>query len=170
MVPEIKTYNCKGYEIIYFPSELKKMPYHRYLMRDEIKKMAFDLNVSEKDLVVHHIDGNKSNNDLNNLKVMTVSAHHSLHQKGKKFSEDHKKKLSENCCMRKLKYKIKASKAKKKDKSLPFRVYKNYTPNCKQGFRYAYVYFDEGRRRMISSIDLDYLKDRIISKNLPWVD
>lgn len=35
------------------------------------------------DLVVHHKDGNKLNNDVNNLEIMTLSKHTSLHRKKK---------------------------------------------------------------------------------------
>lgn len=33
------------------------------------------------DFIVHHIDGNKKNNDINNLKIMTLSEHTSYHMK-----------------------------------------------------------------------------------------
>lgn len=60
---------------------------------------------------VHHIDGNKLNNSIDNLTLMSASEHSSQHQKGKnnsmygmkgelapnyqrEFSEEHRKKLS----------------------------------------------------------------------------
>jgi hypothetical protein len=45
--------------------------------------------------VIHHIDGNPINNTLFNLKLMSSSDHSSLHQKGKKQSEETLKKRSE---------------------------------------------------------------------------
>jgi len=45
---------------------------------------------------VHHTDENKENNNFDNLKVMSESEHHSFHNSGKKFSKEHKNKLSEN--------------------------------------------------------------------------
>ena len=37
--------------------------------------------------VVHHIDGNTSNNDINNLKIFTNSEHRKLHVKSQKKDE-----------------------------------------------------------------------------------
>lgn len=57
------------------------------------------------------------------------------------------------------------------ENSLPFRVYKNPNPSLKKGFCYSYRYYDKNnQQRSISSMDLDKLKDRIIKKNLPWVE
>tara|TARA_Y100000310_G_C20486008_1_gene716888 strand:- start:124 stop:834 length:711 start_codon:yes stop_codon:yes gene_type:complete len=47
-----------------------------------------------KDEVIHHIDGSKSNNDISNLRKMSISAHVSLHRKGSKSSEDTKRRSS----------------------------------------------------------------------------
>jgi hypothetical protein len=54
--------------------------------------------------VVHHIDGDKFNNDLSNLQLMTREEHSRLHQIGKEVSIETKNKLSE----------IQKGKAKKK--------------------------------------------------------
>ena len=54
-----------------------------------------------EDMVIHHIDGNKTNNDINNLEVLSKSDHSVLHnkdnngRKGKPLSEETKKKLSD---------------------------------------------------------------------------
>lgn len=45
-------------------------------------------------LVVHHLDENKLNNALSNLVYLTRGEHMRLHREGKKFSEEHKAKLS----------------------------------------------------------------------------
>lgn len=45
--------------------------------------------------VVHHIDGDKLNNDPDNLCVMTRGEHARLHLKGKPISEEQKRRLSE---------------------------------------------------------------------------
>ena len=43
--------------------------------------------------VVHHIDGNKLNNDISNLKVLSISEHNRIHatesQNLKKYIENH---------------------------------------------------------------------------------
>lgn len=44
--------------------------------------------------IVHHLDGNKLNNDPINLELMTRARHTSLHLLGKKKTEEHKKNMS----------------------------------------------------------------------------
>lgn len=50
------------------------------------------------DEIVHHIDGNKRNNDLSNLAVMTQSEHAKIHAAERRGSREiHCKPLSEIC-------------------------------------------------------------------------
>lgn len=44
---------------------------------------------------IHHLDGNRLNNKLDNLVYLTPSEHFKLHKKGKRLSEEHKRKISE---------------------------------------------------------------------------
>lgn len=48
-----------------------------------------------KDELVHHIDGNHYNNDINNLQIVTISEHMSIHKKNRIVSEETRKKLSD---------------------------------------------------------------------------
>lgn len=61
---------------------------HRILMEQHLGRKL------EHNEVVHHINGNKFDNELSNLKVMTRSEHSRLHQSGKKASPDTLKKMS----------------------------------------------------------------------------
>ena len=54
----------------------REMPEHRYI------KHLVDPQENENELVVHHIDGDKSNNDPDNLQWMTNSDHSRLHHLG----------------------------------------------------------------------------------------
>ena len=54
----------------------REMPEHRYVMH------TVEPRDDEDDLVVHHIDGNKSNNDPSNLMWMTPGEHSRLHHLG----------------------------------------------------------------------------------------
>ncbi|MFW9899670.1 MAG: NUMOD3 domain-containing DNA-binding protein [Candidatus Thorarchaeota archaeon] len=45
---------------------------------------------------IHHIDGDYSNNNINNLCKMTISKHQSFHRKGKNSTEETKQKISKN--------------------------------------------------------------------------
>lgn len=50
----------------------------------------------DKTDVIHHIDGDKTNNHPNNLICMSRKAHTLLHHYGKQCSEETKRKISEN--------------------------------------------------------------------------
>jgi len=67
----------------------KKLHVHRligmYLYRDYIACQ----------IVVHHIDGDRFNCLASNLELMSSKMHGSHHNKGKKLSDEHKRKISE---------------------------------------------------------------------------
>ena len=48
-----------------------------------------------KNCAIHHLDGNKSNNKLENLCLMERGAHTAFHSTGRKVSDLTKKKMSE---------------------------------------------------------------------------
>lgn len=50
-----------------------------------------------------------------------------------------------------------------------YRVYKKIDKNCKQGYRWIYRYKDEnGKSLDISSVDIEKLKEKVITKGLEW--
>ena len=52
-----------------------------------------------------------------------------------------------------------------------YRVTKKKSKTCKQGFIYEYKYRDENNKlKVLSSVDLNKLKDRVIDKGLPWIE
>jgi len=61
---------------------------HRLIMEEYLGRKLGD------DEVVHHINGDKHDNDISNLQVMTRSEHARLHQTGRKPSEETLKKMS----------------------------------------------------------------------------
>lgn len=77
----------------------------------------------------------------------------SIDRKGKKLTTQHKKELS-----------------KSTNTTGFFRVSKQKKKSCKQGFYYVYSYHDEGKRRKIASIDINNLKDKVVSKGLEWYE
>lgn len=76
-----------GYICLYIPkhpnsTSLGYIPEHRLIME---KKIGRYLKSGE---LVHHIDGNRSNNKLENLKIITKSEHMKLHSKEKKRNKN----------------------------------------------------------------------------------
>ena len=63
--------------------------------------------------------------------------------------------------------KIKDSMAMKKD-NLPFRVVKHKNSKCKQGFTYWYRYYENEKRKTLTSVNLIELKKKVLDNNLPW--
>ena len=93
--------------------------------------------------------------------------------KGYKHSLEARRKISEakkeNNPSHDLNNLIKISKAKD-NKSGYFRVQKNKSPNCKQGFIWRYCYRDKGKRKSINSLHLDDLKKKVLEHGLPWIE
>ena len=95
---------------------------NRYYFKNQYvhKIMMYTFYGYKKGYDIHHVDGNKQNNKLENLVYLTHSEHSSLHRKGKpiwnkgkhlseetkrkisetkkgkQFSEEHKRKMSDN--------------------------------------------------------------------------
>lgn len=63
-----------GY-VVYTRGPYKGKTVHTVVMEERIGRMLLS------DEVVHHIDGNRQNNDPNNLALMTRSAHSRLHRR-----------------------------------------------------------------------------------------
>lgn len=71
---------------------------------------------------------------------------------GKKRSEEARKKIS-----------------KAKNTTGYYRVGKHKSPECRQGFRFCYRYYDDdGKRHAISSIDIKKLEKKVKAKGLEW--
>lgn len=68
----------------------KQVSVHRHLME---QKLGRALLVTE---VVHHINGNKLDNRIENLMLMNVSEHSRLENLGKKLTDEHKAKVSKS--------------------------------------------------------------------------
>lgn len=56
-----------------------------------------------------------------------------------------------------------------KDNDLPFRVTKHNCPKCKQGFTYWYRYYEGNKRKTLTAVKLNKLKEKVLSKSLPWL-
>lgn len=104
---------------------------------------------------IHHVNGLKTDNRIQNLQCVEHSKHVSFHMKDKKFSEEHKKKLSENH-------------SKIKNTTGYYRVSKQTSKTAKQGFTWIYRYYENGKRNCISNINLDGLEKEVKKRGLEW--
>jgi len=106
-----------------------------------------------KGYVIHHIDHNPLNWNINNLQCVKRSMHSRYHQINVKRTEKSKQKQS-----------------KKQNKTGYFRVYKVKAIRYKQGFIYVYQYYDENKKRKsISSVNIKKLEQKVKEKDLKWI-
>lgn len=57
---------------------------------------------------------------------------------------------------------------KSQNTSRYYRVSKIKDPQYEKGFRWIYRYYDNGKRKRISSVSLEKLESKVRAKNLPW--
>lgn len=86
-------YTAKGYKIIYAPD------FHRAdkngMVLEHIYIFEKETGVEiPKGYCIHHINGKKDDNRIENLCMLSTSAHTILHNSGKKFSDERKSNIS----------------------------------------------------------------------------
>lgn len=136
---------------------------HRLIWEDFYKKPI------PKGYDIHHVDGNSTNNKINNLQCVFSKLHQRFHKKNRKVSDETCRKISEINKGKKetLQHKLNISKAS--NTSGYFRVYKKKDNTCTQKFRWIYSYHDENtNRKEISSVDMDKLEQKVKEKGLEW--
>ena len=111
------------------------------------------------DVIIHHIDGNKTNNAISNLMPISINEHSRMHKLGENnpnyggMSEKNKIALSNS-----------------KTNTGFFRVCKRSKKDSVQGFTWLYQYYDEnGTRKHLSSVNLKTLEEKVKSKGLEWI-
>lgn len=145
--------NKQGYVVIVSPKKGHRNKFfHRLIWEKHKGKIP-------EGYQIHHIDGNKLNNDISNLQLLSAEEHTKHHMtidnpnKGKKRSLETKLKLS-----------------KRQNKTGYFRVSKEYGKQYKKGYRYRYIYLENGKRKEIKSVDIDKLKEKVLAKGLEWIE
>lgn len=142
------TINQDGYyEIVSVKEGNKDKLLHRLIYEDYHNTRL------PRDMHIHHINRDKLNNCVLNLKALTAHEHMSLHRKGVP--------LSRKC-------KINMSKAK--NTSNYYRVIKEKDLTCKQDFIYRYQYWEDGKRKRIKSVDINRLREKVLDKGLEWIE
>lgn len=105
--------------------------------------------------IIHHIDGDKTNQDISNLQLMSNSEHTILHNKKHGFTTP-KRTLDHNINI-----------SKGQNTSGYFRV-SIHKANNKQGFVYRYQYYEKGQQKSIKSMNIRKLERKVRAKDLPW--
>lgn len=162
----------KDYKGYYRISSSKEGNRHKLLHRlifEDFYQIKLPSNI-----IIHHDDGNKTNNEIWNLIPMTNAEHISLHNKGHKYavgrilSKETRKKISEahkgkthsiDSCE-----KISA----KKTRTGYFRVGTEKSKTSKHEFTYRYRYYENGKRKGIWASTIEDLKEKVLAEGLPW--
>lgn len=147
----------EGYYVIYTRNENRTKKLHRLIWED-----FYGCEIP-KGYVIHHKDGNKLNNCILNLQLLSDSEHKSLHKigenhpfYGKNMSESSRKKMSE-------------TNSKLRNTTGIYGLTKLIDDRFSQGFRWGFHYRDEdGKRRFISSVNLEKLKQKVFDLGLEW--
>ena len=125
---------------------------HRLIYEDYHKCTLF------RQAIIHHIDGNKLNNVPENLELVSLAEHNSIHKTGKRQYKQGTIGWEEYL-----------EAFTKKNTSGYLRVYKQKNPKISQGFTYKYQYYDEeGKRKAIERDNLKDLEKAVREKKLPW--
>ena len=127
---------------------------HRLIFED-FYNINLEKEFPNQKIIVHHIDGNKLNNDISNLDIMEWGEHTALHKTGtagKTHTECAKQKMS-----------------KMKNTTGFYRVIKEKSKSFTQGFRWAYQYYvAPNNRKTIASVDLNKLMKKVIDNGAIW--
>lgn len=119
---------------------------HRLIYEDYYKVTLLE------GVVIHHLDNNPTNNDINNLKAVYHDEHSYYHNKGSKHTLNTRLKLS-----------------KKNNSTGFYRVFKRTEKRNKQGYAWTYYYRDDEQHLIaIENKDLVKLKEKVLSQNMEW--
>jgi hypothetical protein len=163
--------NKRGYYIISSKKECNnRKKLHRLIYEDYYKVSLLDY------VDVHHIDGDKTNNDINNLELLTHEEHSRQHMLGDRNpmkSKEARLKLSQS---RKGKDYLSAEQRYNKTKVQAerhnvlglFRVSKVVCTQCNSNYRYYYNYQNNGKKIGFTSINLLKLKNKVIENGFEW--
>lgn len=118
--------------------------------------------------IIHHKDGNKLNNRIDNLELMDIVTHTKLHHIGAKRDEQALFNISNGRKNIPCKQDQKIKTSKSLNSSGFFRVTMNNCSSCKQGFIWLYQYYVTGKQKHFQSTDLNKLKQKVLDKGLDW--
>ena len=173
--------NAKLNEWGYYVITSRKEGHHGKLLHrvifEDFYKIKLDEELEDK-VHIHHIDEDKTNNEIWNLEPISVSEHMSFHNSKEKhpmwkkpFTEEMKKAMSEKRKGMKNSKEHNQRISKTRNSTGFFRVSKIHHSQYKQGFLWSYDYYPEigSRQKRITSTNLLKLKEKVLSKGLEWL-
>ena len=119
-----------------------------------------------KDIIIHHNDGNKTNNEIWNLIPMSQTEHMAIH-----YNEGLRERLRELNFDKDIPEETRQKMSHSRNTSGFFRVTKRNDKCCKQGFLWVYQYYEEKRKcqKAIRSVNLLKLKQKVLDNDLEWL-
>ena len=88
--------------------------------------------------------------------------------KGNNHSDEHKNKISESMKDKRVSEETKINISKSQNNTGYFRVGKQKSKTCKQGFNWRYQYYENGKQKSIVSVDIKKLEEKVKAKGLEW--
>ena len=160
--------NSHGYFWVMTDDGTRK-PLHRIIFEDFYRIKL------PKNIHIHHVDGNKTNNEIWNLIPLTNKEHAGLHHKNKIVSDETRKKISEAQTGEKnnnyghLSEQHSLAISKSRTTTGFFRLTKETRKALKQGFTWRYKYYDENDKiRYLRNANLIKLYSMVLNKGLEW--
>lgn len=156
MIINTKFGNAKIYKGYYRITSRNEGNHGKYLHR-LIFEDFYGFKIPKK-YIIHHKNGNKLDNCILNLQLIEFKNHVKIHNTGKTNSMKGKN----------IKQSSKIKQSKSKSSTGIFRLQKWKNKNVKQGFVWVYEYFEGKNRIILTSVNLDKLKEKVIKNNLRW--
>lgn len=160
-----------GYYAVYSKAKKWGVRLHRLIARDYFGDWIDD---PEDYYEIHHIDGDRTNNCVLNLIPLKKEDHMREHMKGNQrrkgipHTAEIKEKIGNSIRGRKNSLKTKIKMSKNQNTTGYFRVSKKKSKYVKSGYRYDYSYYENNKRKHITSVDLTKLEQKVKEKGLEW--
>ena len=160
--------NSSGYYSVK-DKEGNRRPLHRLIFED-----FYNIKLPNN-IHVHHVDGNKLNNEIWNLIPLTNKEHAHIHHKDKFVSAETKQRISEaqtgerNNNYGGLTEEHSLAISKARNTTGFFRLTTEKKKASKQGFIWRYKYYDENNKiKYLRSVNLMKLLSMVLNKGFEW--